>query len=87
LAAKFFSVSLAGHLKESLSIVRRNPTSSVIDLARSHFSCGAEVVYIAVEEDGSVRITTDFPNHCLFVAARSLEQGERFVAELYRRSR
>jgi hypothetical protein len=67
--------------------VRRNATSAVIDLARSHFNRGAEVVYISVEEDGSVRITTNISNACLFVAARSIEQVERFVAELYRRSR
>jgi hypothetical protein len=66
--------------------MRRNGITRAIDIARSQFERGAEVVYLSVEEDGSVQITTDPPERSVFVAARSIDQVERFVSELYRRS-
>jgi len=74
-----------GLLRMSISM-RRKLTSPAIESARAHFDDGVEVVYLSVEEDGSVHVTLLPPNRKTFLAAHSLLQVERFVAELARRT-
>lgn len=66
--------------------MRRMVASDAIEIARSHFERGREVIYLSVEDDGSVRITAEPPDRSVFVAARCLDQVERFLRELNRRS-
>ena len=59
----------------------------VLDAAKAHFDRGAEVVYFSVDEiDGSVRVSSYPPDRPVFVAARSLDQVQRFLAELERQT-
>jgi hypothetical protein len=67
--------------------MRRTGHPAARDAAQSHFFRGAQVVYLAVNErDGSVHVSAFPPNQRVFVAARTIEQVERFLAELQRQS-
>jgi hypothetical protein len=66
--------------------MRRSVDPGVVDIAKSHFRRGAEIVYLWVDVDGSVHVTAYPPEESVFVAARSIEQIERFVTELRRQS-
>src|SRR5688500_11768416 len=75
---------MAGSLLSVGSRMRRNESLDVIAAAEAHFEKGAEVVYVSVEEDGTILVTAHPPNRQVFVAARSTAQVERFVEELHR---
>jgi hypothetical protein len=54
-----------------------------IEKARSLFAAGAEVIYLAVEDQEKILVRTDPPNRPgVVVAARSISEIRRFLQDL-----
>jgi hypothetical protein len=64
----------------------REGASQIAATAEAHFRSGVEVVYLYPTEDGGVRLSTEPPDSRIFVAARSIDQVRRYLAEHQRRS-